>query len=147
MSDLYKKRIIEHCSSIEDNIDNPKAQTYINLIVNFERKKCNLNLDDKKSLLIYDKNYEKLFDLSIIAYNKALKKIKNNETIDLEESKQISDTLTELYNNVYEFNKPTAEFELSEALLDLEYASSQDDSIRSLRIGSELDRINSISKH
>ena len=76
----------------------------------------------------------------------ARKKLNDNEAISVDDANEKIELLEKMLESVQDFNKPQAKMEVSEAILDLKYASGQVDDIFSLRMGREIQNKMSISK-
>ncbi len=137
LSELYKKRLDKACNRITDELSEKDKKFYMDITIINEKKFCNKDLLVKKSLLIDDENFDKLCMLSIRAFALAREKLYEDKQISVEEACRIQNELDSLYNLTMDFNKRSAKMELSEADLDLRYASGQITNITSIRMGRE----------
>lgn len=89
--------------------------------------------DDKLSLYLGDKAYEKLNALSYKAYQLGLKRANNNKVSDGSEISKYKEQMKTFLRDVREFNKLRAREVYNEGLLDFDYASGSTD-IYSMRL-------------
>lgn len=119
----------------------------INQIVNREFNNWkNATAEQKKSIIIKDESLQNLYILSHQAFSKAINRLNNNELISKKEANNLKKLLEETFNNIQEHNKNKAENELSEAMLDIDYASGIITNISSLRLGRERQLLTQIKK-
>lgn len=143
----YQKYLEDNYNSFDDTYSIEKANILIELLVERELRKIkDLDIDDKKRLIIKDENKEKLFYLSMKAFGYAKNRVDNEVLISEEEYKQLKQKLEETFKLVKSFNKESLKLELSEAKLDLEYAVGNITDIRSLRLAREIDRNSTIKR-
>ena len=83
----------------------------------------------KLALYITDDNYEGLDSLSLVGYNLALDKLKNNVTSDEKQISKNIELMEEYLKKVEPFNILRAYRIYSEGLLDYDYASGKSDSM------------------
>ena len=136
----YKRYLVDSYADTLDEDDN--IEQVIALYSVMEIKKWNKKSpDEKKSLLIQDENYKKLYELSNIGYKHANRKILLLQThqeyipsINEEQARKYIQEMEELYEGVKDYNKKMAGIYLSEGTMDFLYATQLTDNM-SLRIG------------
>ena len=138
LSNLFKKEIEREVNRITEPIDEKKKEFSITFITSYEKDLCNSSLEYKKAVLIKDEQYEQIKYLSLNAYALARKKLNDNEAISVDEANEKIELLEKMLESVQDFNKSQAQMEVSEAILDLKYASGQLDNVFSLRLGREV---------
>ncbi len=146
LSKLLKREIEGEVNKITEPIDEKEKEFIITFITSYEKDLCNSSLEYKKAKLIKDEQYEQINYLSLNAYALARKKLNDNETISVDEANEKLKLLENALNLVQDFNKPQAQTEVSEAILDLKYASGQVADIFSLRMGREIQNKINVSK-
>lgn len=138
MINEYIKYFKNRCETFSDDISNLNKNKLIKLLINREMNDWkNLKVEEKKSLIITDKNLNKVFHLSNQAFLLAKSKLYDEQQISVEKADELKKELKETFNLVEVYNKKTAQYELYEATIDLDYASGQNDNIMSLRLGRE----------
>jgi len=85
----------------------------------------------KKHSFMKDDVLNKIIDLASIAFKYAKDKLDNNVVISKQLANEYILNLNSLYNDVEDFNKNLAMWYISEATVDLDYASNQTDSMSS----------------
>ena len=93
-----------------------------------------LSLDEKKSLLIADSQYQELESLSNEAFHLAEQRMKDSIVADKKDRDRIKSGLDDRILKVAQYNKNKADELYSEALVDLSYAGNATDN-KSLRLG------------
>ena len=83
----------------------------------------------KLALYIYDENYEELNSLSLIGYDLALNKLKNDVTSDEKRISKNIELMDEYLKKVEPFNVLRAYQVYSEGVLDYDYASGKSDAM------------------
>ena len=146
LSKLFKDRINTKVNKIKEPITKNKREFNISFIIHQEKDLCNNSLEYKKAVLIKDEQFEQINYLSLNAYALARKKLNDSEVISVDDANEKIELLEKMLESVQDFNKPQAQMEVSEAILDLKYASNQVDDIFSLRMGREIQNKMSISK-
>ncbi len=146
LSNLFKKEIENECSKLSAPDSEEEKKIKIRMVTSYEKELCNMSLEYKKEKLIKDEQFEQINYLSLNAYALARKKLNDNEAISVDDANEKIELLEKMLESVQDFNKPQAKMEVSEAILDLKYASGQVDDIFSLRMGREIQNKMSISK-
>lgn len=82
----------------------------------------NMVLDRKKSILLYDDNFQKLISLSLNTFEKAKQRAKHNTLIEMQQYQNTFDEMENLLRKIQPYNITAAQQVYSEALVDLNYA-------------------------
>lgn len=150
--DYMKMKYIEYFNdrykNIKENeINGNTIEILENLIIKQELSKWeNGTLEQKKSLIINDLNLKKFYCLSNKTFAMAHNRLKSNILISENEYDELKKELNETYEQIEPYNKENAKMDLSESLLDLDYAFGKITNISSLRMGREV-RLKSNAKH
>ncbi len=139
ISNLYKEYFVRKYDSLFSGISSDTdIEKLLSILKNRELNEWkNLNEDSKMSIIVEDKNLQELYFLSHKAFSLAQNKLYNEELISGKEAEELRTNLLNKYELVSTYNKDRAKMELSEALLDVDYASGVNENINSLRIGME----------
>lgn len=113
-----------------------EKEEIINKNINIVLEEWNRKTDDeKKSELIYDKEFEKIVSYSNMAWEIARNRAKTGEICqDVEKYNEIKKVLEKDHSDVKEFNKKYIKQYVSEGLLDLDYGFGKAETV-SLRVG------------
>jgi hypothetical protein len=129
----YYKILMKRYSSLDINQDN--YDKLYNRFLKLEIEEWSkMPLNTKKNIFIKDVALEEMINISNQAFQYALDRARSAKIISDEIYNKSIDRLKELYMKVKDYNRPLAQWYLSEGTMDLDYASGKTKNT-SLRLG------------
>ena len=139
--DGYKTYIYNKYSSFDFDNSQVSKEELINRFINYEKESLkDETLTSKLSLFVRDEIFEKILEISRYGYKKAKEKYDKSLTeefiiIDKNKAQEYIDFLNNNLSKVRDFNNIIASREVSEGILDYQYACGNVKDIMSLRLG------------
>lgn len=120
----YMDTLVKRYSDIEFDVENIDY-VYKDLFEIEYIEWANMSADMKKHIFLTDVALNKIIDLASEAFKYAKDRLNNNAVISKELADEYILKLKNLLNEVEDFNKNLAMWYISEASVDLDYASNQ----------------------